>query len=130
LTTWHEQVPLTADQFRCDLCGEQALTIHLVPWCTLDCEEALFACERHDPGGYWFGVSDFLDDTDRWVAHLGEKVDYRESSVERPGGLLRLQQRLHALTYVEVEAPPRVRVHVPPRMTNGADDRLAERSTP
>lgn len=90
---WREWRELTSDLFRCDLCGEQATTIHLVPWCGDECERALFACEIHDPGGYWLNVADWIGDRDKWVRHLEEKLDPRRSVAEHPGGLCLLLDR-------------------------------------
>jgi hypothetical protein len=100
---WHEIVELRADLFRCDLCGEQADTVHLVPWCGVECEHVLFACPRHDPGGYWLSVCDWLADRDDWQRHLEEKIDPPHVDADHPGGLYVLLQRVHELTYVAVE---------------------------
>src|SRR5262245_14511333 len=96
---WRELRPLTDDLFRCDApgCGDQADTIHLVPWCDHACEQVLFACGGHDPGGYWFAVSDLLEERDRWLRHLADKVDPRETSAARPGGIGLLLDRLDRL---------------------------------
>ncbi len=100
---WHELLPLTTDRFRCDLCGEQADTIHLLPWCGVECERALFACAIHDPGGYWFSVREWINERARCQRHLEEKIDPRNCDPDRPGGLYVLIQRVHELTYPVVE---------------------------
>jgi hypothetical protein len=119
--TWHAIVPLTADLFRCDFpdCGEQADTIHLLPWCGNNCEQVLFACAFHDAGGYWLRVDEWIDDREFWVRHLDEKVDHRTTTADRPGGLGLLLAREQELTYPVAEL--HVVVHVPPRDlgTNG-----------
>jgi hypothetical protein len=100
VTVWHELKELSAELFRCDLCGEQATTIHLVPWCGSQCEQALFACAIHDPGGYWFDLDRWLgDEHDDLKRHLDEKVDWRRANAERPGGLALLLEREHALMH-------------------------------
>lgn len=122
--TWRELRPLEESLFRCDYpgCGEQANTIHLVPWCDRNCEQALFACPRHDPGGYWFPLAEWIDSEQRdgWVRHLGEKLDPR---CDRPGGLGLLLARTEALTYpvVRVDEPaanPPTRPKSEPRTSN------------
>jgi len=104
---WHELRPLGASLFRCDVprCRGQADTIHLLPWCGAECEQALFACPRHDPGGYWFPVRDWLRHRRRWQRHLAEKIDPARCDLDHPGGLYVLYDREHALTYVAVEQP-------------------------
>jgi hypothetical protein len=99
VTVWRELKELSAELFRCDLCGEQATTIHLVPWCGNECERALFACAIHDPGGYWFDLDRWLGgERDDFRRHLEKKVDWRQTSAERPGGLALLLDREHELT--------------------------------
>src|SRR5690349_13160992 len=90
---WREFRTLAPELFRCDLCGAPAETIHLVPSCGIDCERALFACPIHDPGGYWFPVAEWIDERDRWLRHLDEKVDHRAVTADRPGGLALLIAR-------------------------------------
>lgn len=106
---WIELREITADSYRCDLCGEQADTIHFVPWVTgtilirpgeqehdSDCKKCLFACPRHDPGGYHFELDVWLDPAqhDRMARHLDEK-----------GGLAlaRLYEREDAMRHVPVD---------------------------
>jgi hypothetical protein len=96
---WRELRALAPESFRCDFCGEQADTIHLVPWCDESCEHALFACAQHDPGGYWFEVARWLDPGERFRDHLAEKLDERSFDAERPGGLWLLLRRLETLTF-------------------------------
>lgn len=70
--------------FRCDLCRQPATTIHLIPAPGIECEEALFACASHDPGGYyWFPVTDWIDHRAKWLRHLADKSD--KSPRRRPG---------------------------------------------
>jgi hypothetical protein len=98
---WRELRDPTPDLFRCDLpgCDQQADSIHLVPWCNEDCEAALFACPRHDPGGYHFTVADYLGDRIDWHRHLDEKIDHgRRYDPHRPGGLVLLLRRIEELT--------------------------------
>jgi hypothetical protein len=65
---WHERRDLTPDLFRCDLpgCGDQANTIHFVPWYESSCEVVLFACPRHNPGGYVIGVEEYVAGEECW----------------------------------------------------------------
>jgi hypothetical protein len=105
VTVWRELKELSAELFRCDLCGEQATTIHLVPWCGNACEQALFACAIHDPGGYWFPLQRWLGYRDDWLRHLDEKVDWRRTTAERPGGLALLLDRENALLHPIVRGP-------------------------
>jgi hypothetical protein len=95
---WHELRPLTAELFRCDLCGDQADTIHLVPWCDGRCERALFACPRHDPGGYHFEVADWLSDRIDWDRHLLDKLDV-DTQHRGVGGWFELARRVEELTH-------------------------------
>jgi hypothetical protein len=61
----------TPEMLRCDLCGEQADTIHI---CFDDDNiEVVFACPAHDPGGYWIEVQRWFAETLDWINHLGEK---------------------------------------------------------
>jgi hypothetical protein len=102
---WREIRPLAAELFRCDFpdCGEQADTIHFVPWCDCSCERALFACERHDPGGYHFAVDDFLDDRIDWREHLLDKLSPAEQR-HAVGGWFELAGRIEAITACVVHA--------------------------
>jgi hypothetical protein len=52
----------------CDRCGQRATTIHLLPGC-VDPETIAAACPDHDPGGYWFPVSDLA----AFAPHLAGK---------------------------------------------------------
>jgi hypothetical protein len=59
LTKSREQL---LDAATCDLCGEKANTVHFVPYdgseqCVTEC---LFACARHDAGGYWLSIDEHL----------------------------------------------------------------------
>lgn len=92
MTTWRELKPVTAELFRCDLCGEQATTIHLVPWCDQRCEQALLACERHDPGGYWFPIEEYLN---------GDMREHLER--EQRDGVYVLMARVEELAHPVVE---------------------------
>jgi hypothetical protein len=89
---------LTADLLRCDLCGEEADTIHLhgVSACGMEmcraarergCHpedayletnpvQAVFSCSAHDAGGeYGFSVARwFADDQPPFAEHLEEKL--------------------------------------------------------
>ncbi len=58
--------------YRCDLCGKAADTIHFLPGVT-GCEEVLFACRDHDPGGYWVAIKEWFDGEERWVEHVMAK---------------------------------------------------------
>ena len=93
---WVEHRPLTAELFRCDLCGGQAAHVHLVPWCTDDVERVLFACEAHDPGGYHFALRAWIGDRDNWVYHLSNKG-------EQQNALCLLLDREQQLTQVPVK---------------------------
>jgi hypothetical protein len=96
---WRELRPLSAELFRCDLCGDPADTLHLWPWCDRRCEAVLFACPRHDAGGYWLRLDEFLDERDEWTRHLADKVDPRDPE---PGGLGLLLRRLDELEHPAV----------------------------
>jgi hypothetical protein len=116
---WHELRSLDRELFRYDLCGEQADTVHLVPWCGHDCEHALFGCDSHDAGGYWFRLDDWLARRDEFERHLEQKIDLDRCDADHPGGLYVLMRRVNELTRPVVERA--VRVHVPPRF----DDRVS-----
>lgn len=58
---------------RCGSCGEPADTIHLLPWC-IKTKAVEAACPGHDPGGYWFRISDCCGDGfGGWLSHLAGK---------------------------------------------------------
>jgi hypothetical protein len=96
---WRELRPLTAELLRCDYpgCGEQADTIHLVPWCDATCEAALLACPAHDPGGYGFSAESLVDEWIDWRAHLLDKLDATDQR-RAVGGWFLLAGRLEELT--------------------------------
>lgn len=54
--TWRATAPDDQLDYRCDLCGAPADTLHFLPYIT-SCEAVLFACPDHDPGGYWTRIS-------------------------------------------------------------------------
>jgi hypothetical protein len=103
--TWHELRPLHASLFRCDAprCRSQADTIHLLPWCGAECEHALFARPRHDPGGYWLYIRDWLRNRRNWQRHLAGKIDPARCDLDHPGGLYVLLGRERELTCVAVK---------------------------
>lgn len=132
--TWRELRPLAAELFRCDFpgCGEQADTIHLIPWCDGDCKCALFACPRHDPGGYHFPVADFLGDRIDWDRHLLDKLEADERR-RMVGGWFELAIRLEQLTrpVVHVDEPePPAPASAPAEPAPTAPRRRRRRATP
>lgn len=66
--TWRTTAPDSELDYRCDLCNEKASTIHFLPW-VIRCERVLFACPKHDPGGYWTD----LPLSDRMFRHIEGK---------------------------------------------------------
>lgn len=54
-------------------CETEATTIHLVPN-VVDVEHVEAACIAHDPGGYWFNVTELRrSDPMSWLGHLANK---------------------------------------------------------
>ena len=53
---------------KCDECGQEANTIHVLPYVTAP-EKVTFACAEHDPGGYWFRI-------ERWDAPKNSMRDH------------------------------------------------------
>jgi hypothetical protein len=132
--TWHELRPLTAALFGCDFpdCGEQADTIHLVPWCDRECEQVLFACPRHDAGGYCIEVESYLEEWIDWKQHLAEKIDPARCDCDHPGGLWLLLARLEQLTYplVHVAEPDETPALEQPPAASAKPPRRARRQQP
>lgn len=97
---WRTTGEPKVEQYRCDLCGEQADTIHFVPWGRTKPERALFACPEHDPGGYWLPLKDWVDEAghERWIEHLDRKAD-------GPEALALLFDRMDAMRRIEAPAP-------------------------
>jgi hypothetical protein len=76
--SWRRTGPLSVADFKCDLCGSEADTVHFWPW-VVECEQVLFACSTHDPGGYWTEIGELLSDdayeVDGMAAHIMRKRD-------------------------------------------------------
>lgn len=102
---WRETGEPKIEQYRCDLCGEQADTIHFVPWVKTP-KQALFACPEHDPGGYWFRLKEWMNEADRkrWIEHLDGKTD-------GPEALALLFDRMNEMQ--RVTPPPTFRGELP-----------------
>ncbi len=81
MTTWRSTKPDSKLDYRCDLCGEPANTIHFVPW-SGQCDEVLFACPDHDPGGYWLDLDRF------WTNEMQDHLFHDWERSERQIGLL------------------------------------------
>jgi len=43
------------------------------------------ACERHDPGGYWFPLGRYVSNRADWLWHLSEKMWRGDLALERAG---------------------------------------------
>src|SRR5450755_191659 len=74
--SWRVTRELQPEDIHCDLCGEQADSMHFVPY-VIDCKAVVFACPDHNPvpDGYsielkrWYGPEAELDFPD----HIAEK---------------------------------------------------------
>lgn len=95
MTTWRTTKSTSELDFRCDHCGEKANTLHFVPWVGgLDTEEVLFACPKHDPGGYWVTFTRWFDPREDFPHHVWQKQG-------GPEALALLEQRIDQLRIAE-----------------------------
>ena len=65
MTTWRRTKPDADLDYRCDLCGGLADTVHWLPY-VIDATQCLFACPDHDPGGYWMNIDDLFTGPEDW----------------------------------------------------------------
>lgn len=72
MATWRVTTDDKDLNYRCDLCGKPADTVHFVKWIT-KCEEVLFACPDHDAGGYWTTLKRWFDPKERFPEHIADK---------------------------------------------------------
>lgn len=70
---------LGKDDFKCDLCGQRGDTFHFVPGISSPDCEVVFACPRHDAGGYWVRLVEWFDKSEFWDKHIAEKYGGREA---------------------------------------------------
>jgi hypothetical protein len=76
---WRKTTYPAAEDLRCDYCGAQADTMHLLPSVT-NCEVVAMACPDHCPvpQGYMIEVDRWYGDMDSahsFADHIGEKVN-------------------------------------------------------
>lgn len=78
--TWRTTKPDKDLDYRCDLCGKPADTLHFIPWVGgLKTEKVVFACWQHYPGGYWMELSRWFDPSERFPEHVAGKDGGEES---------------------------------------------------
>jgi hypothetical protein len=76
--TWRTLKPAKDLDFRCDLCGKPADTLHFVPWVG-QTEKVVFACPTHDAGGYWVELARWFDPAQAFPQHIADKDGGLES---------------------------------------------------
>lgn len=93
--TWRSTTPDEKLDYRCDLCGAPADTLHFVPG-VCGTREVLFACPKHDAGGYWIHLKRWFDPKERFVEHVMKKQNSE-------AGLVLLADRIDELHRAEAK---------------------------
>jgi hypothetical protein len=72
---------LTRDLIRCDNCGKKADTVHFLTDGDYpgkgeknDDVQAVFACPKHDAGGYHVELGRWFDPKENFQTHIGQKA--------------------------------------------------------
>ena len=96
---------LRRSHIRCDLCGDEADTLHFLTeggYPKVETEgdwegvEVAFACPKHDAGGYWVHLDRWYDQAERFPDHIREKswgaaalwaIAIREEDIQRAAAL-------------------------------------------
>jgi hypothetical protein len=73
---------LTRNLIRCDLCGAKAESVHFLsdgdyPGKSGDAVEAVFACPKHDAGGYHVEFDRWFDPGENFPQHIAQKFSGR-----------------------------------------------------